>query len=342
MTVLVTGGAGFIGTHFILEWFKKTDRKIINLDKLTYAGHQKKFLSLKNPNYIFVEGDIADVSLVLNILLKYQVSEVIHFAAESHVDRSIDSSDVFFQTNVMGTLKLVETCKKYWSELSSAKKIQFKFLHVSTDEVYGTLNASAPAFTEQTPYKPNNPYAASKAASDHLIRAYKETYGFPVLITNCSNNYGPFQHPEKFIPMCVTSAINNQPIGIYGDGLQIRDWLYVVDHCAAIREVLARGEIGETYNIGAENEKTNIDIAHIICQILDEWHPRHDNLSYVSQIYHIKDRPGHDRRYAINASKLKNELGWLPKEDFHTGIQKTVAWYIENMERFVQIWSQQS
>jgi dTDP-glucose 4,6-dehydratase len=242
----------------------------------------------------------------------------------------------------MGTLKLLEACKEYWQGLSSENKMKFKFLHVSTDEVYGTLKNPDPAFTEETPYKPNSPYASSKASSDHLVRAFKETYGFPVLITNCSNNYGPLQYPEKFIPMCITKALTNQTIGIYGDGLQTRDWLYVSDHCAAIREVLAHGKIGETYNIGGDNEKTNLDVAKIICQILDELQPRQDEISYAKQIKFIKDRPGHDRRYAINASKLKKELGWHPKEVFNSGIRKTVIWYLENMEWLDQIWSKQS
>jgi len=343
MVVLVTGGAGFIGGNFILDWYKNSNQKIINLDKLTYAGHLENLSSLdKNDNYFFVHGDIADDSLLLNTLSQHSVTDVIHFAAESHVDRSIDSAEVFFQTNVMGTLKLLEACKEYWQGLSSENKMQFKFLHVSTDEVYGTLKNLDPAFTEQNPYKPKSPYAASKASSDHLVRAFKETYGFPVLITNCSNNYGPLQYPEKFIPMCITKALTNQTIGIYGDGLQTRDWLYVSDHCAAIREVLAHGKIGETYNIGGDNEKTNLDVAKIICQILDELQPRQDEISYAKQIKFIKDRPGHDRRYAINASKLKKELGWHPKEDFNSGIRKTVIWYLENMEWLDHIWSKQS
>lgn len=342
MSILVTGGAGFIGSNFILDWFKHQNEKIINLDKLTYAGHLENLFSLENnENYIFVHGDIADVSLVSNLLRQNQISQVIHFAAESHVDRSINSPDEFMQTNVIGTLKLLDACKEYWQELSENARAQFRFLHVSTDEVYGSLDALEAAFTESNPYKPNSPYAASKAASDHLVRAYKETYGLPVMITNCSNNYGPLQFPEKFIPMCITKALSHQAIGIYGDGLQIRDWLYVSDHCAALRKVLRDGGIGETYNIGGDNEKTNIDVAKIICEILDEHHPRLDGLSYVSQLKFIKDRPGHDRRYAINASKLKNKLGWTAQEDFNSGIRKTVIWYLEHLEWVDQIWSKQ-
>lgn len=343
MTVLLTGGAGFIGSNFILNWFKNTNQKIVNIDKLTYAGHLENLSILeKNENYYFFKGDILDVSLVSELLKQYEISQIIHFAAESHVDRSIHSPEVFIQTNVLGTLKLLEASREYWSVLSDTKKENFRFLHISTDEVYGSLNISAPAFTEQNPYKPNSPYAASKAASDHLVRAYYETYGLPVMITNCSNNYGPFQFPEKFIPMCIVRALAHQPIGIYGDGLQIRDWLYVDDHCDAIRKVLSHGKVGDTYNIGGNNEKTNIEVATIICKILDNVHPRHDGLSYSTQIKFIKDRPGHDRRYAINAAKIQSELNWSPRETFDSGIQKTVLWYLENMEWLDQIWSQQN
>jgi dTDP-glucose 4,6-dehydratase len=272
-------------------------------------------------------------------LREHEISKVVHFAAESHVDRSIHSPDVFIQTNVLGTLKLLDACKIYWNELSFDKKEQFKFLHISTDEVYGTLKPSDAPFTEENPYRPNSPYAASKASSDHLVRAFRETYDLPIMITNCSNNYGPYQFPEKFIPMCITQALMHQSIGIYGDGLQIRDWLYVGDHCAAIREVLAQGKIGETYNVGGDSEKTNIEVANTICQILDELRPRQDGFSYADLIQYVKDRPGHDRRYAINASKLKKELCWAPKEDFNSGIRQTVEWYLQNMEWLDQIWS---
>lgn len=342
MTIFVTGGAGFIGSNFILDWFKNTAQKVVNLDKLTYAGHIENLSTVeKNENYQFIQSDIANFSIVLDLLRQHEVSQVIHFAAESHVDRSINSPEVFIQTNVMGTLKLLEACKGYFAGLSGIQKDNFRFLHISTDEVYGSLNASEPAFTEQHPYQPNSPYAASKAASDHIVRAYKETYGLPVLITNCSNNYGPFQYPEKFIPMCITKALNHQKISIYGDGLQIRDWLYVSDHCSAIRKVLLHGQVGQTYNIGGENEKTNIEVAQLICQILDELQPRQDGISYSSQIVYVRDRPGHDRRYAINAAKLKEELGWTPNETFDTGIKKTVIWYLENMEWLDQVWSKQ-
>jgi dTDP-glucose 4,6-dehydratase len=343
MTVLVTGGAGFIGSNFILDWFKNTNIKIINLDKLTYAGHLENLSSLeKNENYHFFQGDIIDFSMILKLLKQHEVSQIIHFAAESHVDRSISSPEVFIETNVLGTLKLLEASKEYWEGLTDTKKEYFRFIHISTDEVYGSLHISEPAFTEQNPYQPNSPYAASKAASDHLVRAYKETYGLPVMITNCSNNYGPFQFPEKFIPMCITRALSHQSIGIYGDGLQIRDWLYVSDHCAAIRKILSHGKVGETYNIGGNNEKTNIEVATIICKILDNLRPRQDGLSYCKQIQFIKDRPGHDRRYAINATKLQSELNWAPKETFDSGIQKTVTWYLENMEWLDQIWSKKN
>jgi dTDP-glucose 4,6-dehydratase len=330
--ILVTGGAGFIGGNFVLDWLKDPKAEdIINLDKLTYAGNLVTLDSLKNnPRHIFVHGDIGDKELVAKLLKEHQPRAIVNFAAESHVDRSIHGPAEFVQTNVIGTFNLLECAREYWNGLEGDQKDSFRFHHVSTDEVYGSLLATAAAFTETHPYEPNSPYSASKAASDHLVRAWFHTYGLPVVTTNCSNNYGPYHFPEKLIPLVILNALNSKPIPIYGDGQQVRDWLYVGDHCSAIREVLAKGRLGETYNIGGWNEKANIDVVKIICQILDELKPRADRKSYAEQMTFVKDRPGHDRRYAINASKVERELGWRPAETFDTGIRKTVQWYLEN------------
>ena len=331
--ILVTGGAGFIGSNFVLDWLSAFDEPIVNLDLLTYAGNLEN-LSLLNddPRLTFVRGDIGDSKLVAELLQEYRPRAVINFAAESHVDRSIHGPEDFIQTNVVGTFHLLESVRAYWSKLDEAAKEDFRFLHVSTDEVYGTLGANDPAFTENTPYAPNSPYSASKAASDHLVRAYHHTYGLPVLTTNCSNNYGPYHFPEKLIPLCLLNAMAGKPLPIYGDGQQVRDWLFVKDHCSAIRRVLAEGRCGETYNVGGWNEKANLDVVNTLCEILDKLKPRTDGVSYKVQITFVKDRPGHDRRYAIDATKLGRELGWKPKETFETGIQKTVAWYLENQD----------
>jgi dTDP-glucose 4,6-dehydratase len=330
--ILVTGGAGFIGGNFVLDWLKDQKAEgVINIDKLTYAGNLATLDSLKSdPRHIFVHGDIGDKELVTKLLKEYQPRAIVNFAAESHVDRSIHGPAEFVQTNIVGTFNLLECAREYWNNLAQENKNNFRFHHVSTDEVYGSLSTTAPAFTETHPYEPNSPYSASKAASDHLVRAWFHTYGFPVVTTNCSNNYGPYHFPEKLIPLVILNALNSKPLPIYGDGQQVRDWLYVGDHCSAIREVLAKGKLGETYNIGGWNEKANIDVVKTICQILDELKPRVDGKSYAEQITFVKDRPGHDRRYAIDASKLKRELGWRPAETFDTGIKKTVQWYLDN------------
>jgi dTDP-glucose 4,6-dehydratase len=330
--ILVTGGAGFIGGNFVLDWLKDPNAEgIINLDKLTYAGNMATLDSLKDdPRHIFVQHDIGDKELVTKLLKEYQPRAIVNFAAESHVDRSIHGPAEFVQTNIVGTFNLLECARSYWNVLDESKKVVFRFHHISTDEVYGSLSATASAFTETHPYEPNSPYSASKAASDHLVRAWFHTYGLPVVTTNCSNNYGPYHFPEKLIPLVILNAINRKPLPIYGDGQQVRDWLYVGDHCSAIREVLAKGKLGETYNIGGWNEKTNIEVVKTICQILDELKPRVDGRSYVEQITFVKDRPGHDRRYAIDAIKLNRELGWHPAETFDTGIKKTVQWYLDN------------
>jgi len=330
--ILVTGGAGFIGGNFVLDWLKDSKAEgIVNLDKLTYAGNLATIDSLKNdPRHFFVHGDIGDRELVATLLKEHQPRAIVNFAAESHVDRSIHGPAEFVQTNIVGTFNLLECAREYWNGLVQDKKNNFRFHHVSTDEVYGSLSATAPAFIETHPYEPNSPYSASKAASDHLVRAWFHTYGFPVVTTNCSNNYGPYHFPEKLIPLVILNALNNKPLPIYGDGQQVRDWLYVGDHCSAIREVLAKGKLGETYNIGGWNEKANIDVVKTICQILDELKPRADGKPYAEQITFVKDRPGHDRRYAIDASKIKRELGWRPAETFDSGIKKTVQWYLDN------------
>ncbi len=327
--ILVTGGAGFIGSNFVLDWIAQSDEALINLDKLTYAGNLENLASLKNhPHHIFVQGDIADRNLVSQLLEQYQPRAVINFAAESHVDRSIHGPADFIQTNVLGTFNLLESVREYWQSLDDAKRLQFRFLHVSTDEVYGSLQAHEPAFTEQHMYQPNSPYAATKASSDHLVRAWHHTYQLPVLTTNCSNNYGPFHFPEKLIPLMIINALAGKPLPIYGDGQQIRDWLYVKDHCSAIRTVLAQGKVGETYNIGGCNEQANIDVVKMICSILDELQPRADGRSYQTQISFVTDRPGHDKRYAIDASKIMHDLAWLPKETFASGLEKTIRWYL--------------
>jgi dTDP-glucose 4,6-dehydratase len=330
--ILITGGAGFIGGNFVLDWFKRPNTEgIINLDKLTYAGNLATLASLKDdPRHLFVHGDIGDQALISQLLHEHQPRAIVNFAAESHVDRSIHGPAEFIKTNIVGTFHLLECARAYWHELDSVKKAAFRFHHVSTDEVSGTLSATAPAFTETNPYEPNSPYSASKAASDHLVRAWFHTYGFPVLTTNCSNNYGPYHFPEKLIPLVILNALNGKPLPIYGDGQQIRDWLYVGDHCSAIREVLAQGKVGETYNIGGWNEKANIDVVKTICSILDTLKPRVDGQSYAKQITFVADRPGHDRRYAIDASKIKRELGWTPKETFDSGIKKTIQWYLDH------------
>ncbi len=329
--ILVTGGAGFIGSNFVLDWLKASNESVVNLDALTYAGNLENLQSLTDdPRHIFVKGNICDKELVSSLLTKYKPRAIVHFAAESHVDRSIFGPDLFFETNVMGTLNLLECAKAYYDQLLSEKeRLAFRFLHVSTDEVYGSLTFDEPAFTEETPYRPNSPYSASKASSDHAVRAWFHTYGFPVLTTNCSNNYGPYQFPEKLIPLVISNALARKPLPIYGDGLNIRDWLYVGDHCSAIRCVLEKGKIGETYNIGGHNERNNITIVRTICAILDEMRPHPDG-SYANLITYVKDRPGHDRRYAIDSTKLQTQLGWKPKECFETGIRKTVQWYLDH------------
>jgi len=333
MTVLITGGAGFIGANFVLDWVANTSEKIVNLDKLTYAGNLESLASLNtHPQHVFVQGDIGDANLVSQLLAEHQPRAVLNFAAESHVDRSIHGPGDFIETNIVGTFRLLESVRGYWQNLSAEDQAKFRFLHVSTDEVYGSLSPEAPAFTEQHSYEPNSPYSASKAASDHLVRAWHHTYGLPVLTTNCSNNYGPLHFPEKLIPLMIVNALAGKPLPVYGDGMQVRDWLYVKDHCSAIRRVLKGGRLGETYNVGGWNEKPNIDIVKTVCALLDQLRPRADGQSYATQITYVKDRPGHDRRYAIDARKLEKELGWKPAETFETGIRKTVAWYLENAE----------
>jgi len=330
--ILVTGGAGFIGANFVLDWLREPKAEgVINLDKLTYAGNLATLDSLKSDSrHVFVHGDIRDQELVTRLLREYQPRAIVNFAAESHVDRSIHGPAEFIETNVIGTFHLLECARAYWKDLRGSQQKNFRFHHVSTDEVYGSLSVEAPAFTETHSYEPNSPYSASKAASDHLVRAWFHTYDFPVVTTNCSNNYGPYHFPEKLIPLVILNAINNKPLPIYGDGQQVRDWLYVGDHCSAIRAVLAKGRLGQTYNIGGCNEKTNINVVKTICQILNDIEPRPDGKSYTEQIIFVKDRLGHDRRYAIDASKIERELGWRPAETFDTGIRKTVQWYLDN------------
>jgi dTDP-glucose 4,6-dehydratase len=331
--ILVTGGAGFIGANFVLDWLAQSDEPVVNLDKLTYAGNLETLASRKgDARHIFVQGDIGDSALVDRLLAEHKVRAVINFAAESHVDRSIHGPEDFVQTNVLGTFRLLESVRGHWSALPADQKAAFRFLHVSTDEVYGSLSKTDPAFTEENKYEPNSPYSASKAASDHLVRAWHHTYGLPVLTTNCSNNYGPFHFPEKLIPLMIVNALAGKPLPVYGDGMQVRDWLYVKDHCSAIRRVLEAGRLGETYNVGGWNEKPNIEIVNTVCALLDELRPRADGKPYKEQISYVTDRPGHDRRYAIDARKLERELGWKPAETFDTGIRKTVEWYLANGE----------
>jgi len=331
--ILTTGGAGFIGSNFVLDWCAVSGEAVVNLDKLTYAGNLANLASLNgNPKHIFVKGDIGDVDLVRQLLNEHRPRAVVNFAAESHVDRSIHSPKEFIQTNIVDTFYLLETVREYWSSLPEQEKKAFRFLHVSTDEVYGSLGKEAPAFRETNRYEPNSPYSASKAASDHLVRAYHHTYGLQVLTTNCSNNYGPYHFPEKLIPLCIQNALGGKPLPIYGDGQQIRDWLYVTDHCSAIRRVLEAGTVGQLYNVGGWNEKANLEVVDTLCAILDELSPRADGQSYKTQITFVADRPGHDRRYAVDATKLERELGWKPTETFETGIRKTVHWYLDNQE----------
>jgi dTDP-glucose 4,6-dehydratase len=331
--IFITGGAGFIGSNFVLDWLAQLDEPVINLDKLTYAGNLENLSSLQgDARHVFVQGDLRDRTLVDALLAEHRPRAVLHFAAESHVDRSIHGPEDFIQTNIVGTFRLLEAVRAYWSGLPEADKAAFRFLHVSTDEVYGTLSKDDPPFAETTPYEPNSPYSASKAASDHLVRAWHHTYGLPVLTTNCSNNYGPYHFPEKLIPLMIVNALAGKPLPVYGDGMQIRDWLYVKDHCSAIRRVLEAGRLGETYNVGGWNEKPNIEIVHTVCQLLDELRPRADGQPYAEQITYVTDRPGHDRRYAIDARKIERELGWKPAETFETGIRKTVHWYLDNPE----------
>jgi dTDP-glucose 4,6-dehydratase len=329
--ILVTGGAGFIGSNFVLQWLREEESPVINLDKLTYAGNPRNLESLEgNRNYEFHQGDIVDRDLVKRLLQSERPRAIVHFAAESHVDRSIHGPDDFVRTNVNGTFSLLEEARAYWSSLADDERSTFRFLHVSTDEVYGSLRTEDPAFSETTPYAPNSPYSATKAASDHLVRAYHHTYGMPTLTTNCSNNYGPFQFPEKLIPLMILNACNGKPLPVYGDGLNVRDWMYVEDHCGAIRTVLAKGRVGETYNIGGCNEKKNLEIVNTICALLDEWRPNDPVVPHNKLITYVKDRPGHDRRYAMDTRKIERELNWRPKETFETGIHKTVRWYLDH------------
>ncbi len=330
MTLLVTGGAGFIGSNFIRDWLVSHDERIVNLDKLTYAGNPDNLEGLPDNRHTFVRGDIGDRALVADLLARYAPRAVIHFAAESHVDRSIEGPGAFIETNVNGTLNLLEASRDHWSQLAGRSREAFRFVHVSTDEVYGSLAPDAPAFAEDHPFAPNSPYAASKAASDHLARAWHHTYGMPVLTTHCSNNYGPHHFPEKLIPLVIVNALAGKSLPIYGDGQQVRDWLYVGDHCSAIRRVLEAGAPGQTYNIGGWNEMRNIDIVRTVCELLDEMRPRPDGQAYASQITFVKDRPGHDRRYAVDARKIATELGWRPAETFASGIRRTVRWYLDN------------
>jgi dTDP-glucose 4,6-dehydratase len=329
--ILVTGGAGFIGSNFVLDWIAAEGTPVVNLDKLTYAGNPANLASLKGDSrYVFAQGDICDRTLVASLLQKHQPQAIVHFAAESHVDRSIHGPGEFVQTNVVGTFSLLEETRAYWSALDAGKREQFRFLHVSTDEVYGSLGMDDPAFSETTAYAPNSPYAASKAGSDHLVRAYHHTYGLPTVTTNCSNNYGPLQFPEKLIPLMILNALNGKALPVYGDGKNVRDWLHVSDHCSGIRAALAKGKPGETYNIGGNSEKTNLEVVHAVCTILDELHPA--GAPHAKLITYVKDRPGHDQRYAINAEKIRRELGWEPQERFEKGLRKTVEWYLNNNE----------
>ncbi len=338
--ILATGGAGFIGSNFVLDWVANSQETVVNLDKLTYAGNLQNLASIEGSRqHVFVQGDIGDSALVAKLLKEHQPRAIVNFAAESHVDRSIHGPEDFIQTNIMGTFRLLEAVRAYWGGLQGDAKAAFRFLHVSTDEVYGSLAKTDPAFTETHRYEPNSPYSASKAASDHLVRAYHHTYGLPVLTTNCSNNYGPYHFPEKLIPLMIVNALAGKPLPVYGDGMQVRDWLYVKDHCSAIRTVLAGGRAGEVYNVGGWNEKPNIDIVNTICTLLDELQPRADGKPYQSQITYVADRPGHDRRYAIDARKIQQELAWKPAETFESGIRKTVQWYLSHQDWVAQVQS---
>jgi dTDP-glucose 4,6-dehydratase len=333
MTILVTGGAGFIGSNFVLDWLAQSDEPVINLDKLSYAGNLENLASLEaDARHIFVHGDFGDTAVMSQLLAAHQPRAIINFAAESHVDRSIYGPAAFVNTNIVGTFGLLEVVRAYWGGLDAMAKAAFRLLHVSTDEVFGSLAAQDAAFTEHHPYAPNSPYSASKAASDHLVRAYHHTYGLPVLTTHCSNNYGPYHFPEKLIPLMIVNALAGNALPVYGDGQQIRDWLYVKDHCSALRRVLDAGSVGETYNIGGWNEKANLDIVHTVCALLDELKPRSDGKPYQEQITYVTDRPGHDRRYAIDARKIEQQLGWRPDETFESGIRKTVEWYLDHPE----------
>jgi dTDP-glucose 4,6-dehydratase len=338
--ILVTGGAGFIGSNFVLDWLAQSAEPVLNIDKLTYAGNLQNLVSLQgNPAHVFVQADIGDFERISSLLAQHRPRAIVNFAAESHVDRSIHGPEDFVQTNIVGTFRLLEAVRAYHQGMSDADKAAFRFLHVSTDEVYGSLAAGDPAFTERNPHEPNSPYSASKAASDHLVRAYHHTYGVPVLTTNCSNNYGPYHFPEKLIPLMIVNALSGKPLPVYGDGMQIRDWLYVKDHCSAIRRVLEAGKVGETYNVGGWNEMPNIEIVKTVCALLDSLKPRADGKPYAEQITYVKDRPGHDRRYAIDARKIERELGWKPAETFETGIRKTVQWYLANPDWVAQVQS---
>jgi dTDP-glucose 4,6-dehydratase len=329
-SILVTGGAGFIGSNFILHWLAQEGSRVVNLDKLTYAGNPANLAELCDDNrYVFARGDINDAELVSDLLQRYKPAAIVHFAAESHVDRSIHNAQEFIRTNIEGTFQLLQVARQYWTGLGEAEKQNFRFLHVSTDEVYGSLGPTDPAFTEKTPFAPNSPYAASKASADHLVRAFHHTYGLPTLTTNCSNNYGPYQFPEKLIPLMIHNAIMGKPLPVYGDGLNVRDWLYVKDHCEAIRQVLRNGRVGECYNIGGNSEKSNIEVIREICAVLSELRP---GGGYESLITYVKDRPGHDRRYAMDCTKIRSELGWTPNESFSSGLRKTVEWYLAHEE----------
>ncbi len=331
--ILVTGGAGFIGSNFVLEWLAGQSAALVNLDKLTYAGNPLTLAPIKDhPRYTFVHGDICDAALLARLFAQYRFSAVVHFAAESHVDRSIVGPGAFLQTNIQGTFELLQAARAHYQTLAGEERDRFRFLHVSTDEVFGTLGPDDPAFAETTAYAPNSPYAASKAASDHLVRAWHHTYGLPTLMTNCSNNYGPYQFPEKLIPLMITHALEGKPLPVYGDGQQVRDWLYVSDHCSAIRTVLLRGRVGETYNIGGCNQRANLDVVHTLCAVLDALLPESKYRPHTQLIRMVEDRPGHDRRYAINPEKIERELGWRPQETFETGFRKTVQWYLQNKE----------
>jgi dTDP-glucose 4,6-dehydratase len=338
--ILVTGGAGFIGSNFVLDWLAQCNEPVVNVDKLTYAGNLNNLQAVwQRSEHVFVQADICDTARIEALLNQHRPRAIVHFAAESHVDRSIHGPGEFIATNINGTFSLLEASRAYWSTLPDTEKAAFRFLHVSTDEVFGSLAADDAPFSETTAYAPNSPYSASKAAADHLVRSYHHTYGLPTLTTNCSNNYGPFHFPEKLIPLMIANALAGKPLPIYGDGKNVRDWLYVSDHCAAIRQVLIQGRYGETYNIGGWNEKTNLEVVHTLCRILDELAPKADQASYREQISYVTDRPGHDRRYAIDARKIERELGWRPVETFDSGIKKTVQWYLNNQAWVAEVQS---